>query len=348
MTTEKKFRFQNSRALLTYKTHLVKEDYIKWFEEKVNQTPKFIRLCHEFGENKGTEEAYEHTHVVFKLQSTFQTTNERFFDYNNLHPNIKFLSTEKAFGDAKKYIAKEDPANVDLLTPDVSIAEKVWKKDNIQDALKMCTTASEAMGIIALFNAKKNTVEIEDEDLPKQDWQKEFLTERKEKPNAQQKRQITWYCDKAGNTGKTQLARYLMITESEKWLICKDMGTSRDSSTVITNALASGWTGHGIILDLPRQAQNHNRMYQYIEEIKDGFITSQKYNGKTSVFNKPHFIVFANWMPKCWNLSRDRWDIRLMKKNKKGVVSIEKYTPSEEELTPPNENNNLLFDIDSE
>jgi len=331
---ESKFRFQNSMAMLTYKTHLDKSKYVEWFTNKIAK-PLFIRLAHETGSAEDEEDKYDHTHVIFKLKTAFQTRDQRFFDYESIHPHIKVYKYNKALEDAKKYIAKEDPENSDLLIDDgPNVAEKIWDQKTLQDAVKLCKSASEAMGIIAIYNLKKSAVVIDEEDLPKQKWQKDFIQERKLPPTAAQRRQVTWYVDEIGNTGKTNLARYLLVTEPNSWFIAKDMGTSRDCATIVQNALATGWNGHGIILDLPRTAMNHDRMYAYIEEIKDGLVTSQKYSGKTSVFNKPHLIIFANWKPKCYNLSVDRWDIRYIKRDNKGECYVETYKLTKSDMNP--------------
>lgn len=315
------FRFQNTKALLTYKTHLNKENYIKWFTELVKDEPKFIRLAHEFGSHEEEQEKYEHTHVVFKLSKKFESANARIFDYEDIHPHIKLLKNEKAFNDAIQYITKEDDANKDLIVEkefNHCITEGVWNEPSIHDALlKYVKKPGDVLGILALFNIKKKTIEIDDEDIPELTWQREIMKEFEGRAVGGRRRKVTWIYDKVGNAGKTKLARYLMLTEPNKWFMCKDLGTSRDGATVITNALDSGWTGHGMILDLPRQAENHSRMYSYIEEIKDGVVTAQKYQGSTRVFNIPHLIVFSNWMPMLNKLSRDRWDIRELKKDKK-------------------------------
>jgi len=141
---------------------------------------------------------------------------------------------------------------------------------------------------------------------PDMPWQKTFLEMINEKPDY---RTIFWICDKVGNSGKTALSKYLYLKERGKWLICKDLGTSRDSATIIKNELENGWLSHGIIIDLPRSAEKQTRMYNYIEEVKDGFITSQKYQGGTCIFNSPHVVIMANWMPDTKCLSLDRWKI---------------------------------------
>ena len=308
-----KFRFQATRALLTYRTHIDKEAFIAWFTSSVKKNVIFIRLAHENGKDDPNT-PYEHTHVVFELDSIFQTTNQRFFDYEEIHPHISIIKNKKSFDKAKSYIGKEDPDNADLDTRGPSnIVDRVANYDNLKDAINAnfgskglqlrFTEISGFERIWKLANSK-----VTDLVVPSKTWQVNLMDETKDP--IQNHRKIIWYYDPVGNTGKTELARYLIASDPVKWFCCKDMGTSYHAATIIAGAIDGGWNGHGMILDLPRQAENHERMYTYLEEVKDGFITSQKYAGRTMVFNRPYVIVFANWLPKVRCMSLDRWDIR--------------------------------------
>lgn len=143
---------------------------------------------------------------------------------------------------------------------------------------------------------------------PDQPWQLELVREIEGEPLY---RKIIWIYDEIGNRGKTALGKWLFVTQPNKWYYAKDCGTTRDASTIIQNALSSGWTAWGIVIDLPRSAENHIRMYTYLEEFADGIVTTQKYSGKTIAFDSPWVVVFANWPPTLnKTLSLDRWDIR--------------------------------------
>lgn len=332
-TTSKSFRMKNCKFLLTYKTHLNKEEYIKFFYQKFctlwklfdnELEPKpfeFIRLAHESGSDEKTP--YNHTHVVILLNRQFETTNPRWFDYNDIHPHIACINKASEIHFVKRYIAKEDPDNADLKNASLKNAKKekkenrvkeIWSYDTVQDALVECAgdNISNALGVIKIFEMKPNVTVLGAHEYPNQKWQTDLIEETKAKCTPREERKIIWYYDEVGNTGKSTLTRYLHITEPKKWYTTEDMGSSRDAATVIKNAVTTGWIGHGMIIDLPRQARNKEKLYVSLESIKNGKITSQKYNGCTITFQKPHLIVFANWLPKTNLLSRDRWDIRRM------------------------------------
>jgi len=46
-----------------------------------------------------------------------------------------------------------------------------------------------------------------------------------------------------------------------------------------------------------------------MEELKDGVLFSGKYESKTKIYDIPHVIVFANFLPKENALSKDRLKI---------------------------------------
>ena len=125
----KNTKFANRRALLTYKTHLDKDAWIEWITTKTKGTPDFVRLAHETGDKTNP---YDHTHCVVDFGKVLQTINMSYFDYENIHPHIRVLKNAKALKDAKTYIAKEDPANKDLLVETTPIAEVIWSKDSFK------------------------------------------------------------------------------------------------------------------------------------------------------------------------------------------------------------------------
>lgn len=145
-------------------------------------------------------------------------------------------------------------------------------------------------------------------------WQKQFITNFQYKVLKKNSRNINWFYDPIGKTGKTVLARNLLVSFGNKWTILKNTGSIRDCASIIGNALDSGWSQHGIILDLPRMAENSEGLYTCLESMVDGCFTITKYAGKTIVFNIPHIIVFANFLPILKYMSTDRWKIKKLSK----------------------------------
>lgn len=343
--TKTQFRLQSQRMLLTYKTHLDKSEYISWAEEKFKtQGLNFIRLAHETGDE---ECPYEHTHIIIDLNKRCNLRDPRCLDYNNIHPHVKTLPNVKALNDAKGYIAKEDPDNKDLLDMITPIYTKVKECKSIHEALeKYCDTVGDAIGIEKLFNigfdGDYRRRSRKDLQITLRPWQEELDNLLNMEPDD---RTIIWIYDTKGGTGKTYYAKYKCDIEKSKYRIFTDLGTSKDSSTIVENELKSGWDSWGMFINLSRQAEHHTRMYSYIENIKDGSVTTQKYSGKTLRFDPPHVVILANWPPITNQLSMDRWliykivDNKLVKDNPWIHISLNANSLTTDEIDFEDTNN---------
>lgn len=317
---ESNFILQNQKVFLTYKTHIDKKEFVKFISKLIKKNPKFIRIAHENGRNDPIT-PYEHSHALIDFGKRFQSKKTNILDFNGIHPNIKKVIGSACWYNCKNYLSKEDPECIDLKSVDTetvlnNLGSCKNEREAILGALKNEKTVnwSHINGIKTAYEIMKDRGETHYEE-PSFEWQIDLVEELKGKPN---NRKIIWYVDKIGRSGKSQLARYLQITEENKYLCTKDLGTERDAATVITGAINKGWTGHGLILDLPRSAEkDKKRIYAYIESIKDGHVTATKYEGGNTFFDIPHLVVFSNWEPNVMMLSLDRWDIRYIEEDKK-------------------------------
>jgi len=145
------------------------------------------------------------------------------------------------------------------------------------------------------------------------DWQKEITALLLEAPD---ERTIYWYFEPEGCTGKTTFGKW-MYTHPE------DVG----GNVLILSGKADNMK-HGIInykeefKCLPRTVimnvpRTNLRFLSYtgIEEVKDMFFHSGKYEGGHVCGPEPHLIVFANEPPEAGRVSIDRWKIREIKDN---------------------------------
>lgn len=118
-------------------------------------------------------------------------------------------------------------------------------------------------------------------------------------------RKIYWFYEEKGNTGKSALVKYLVIKYN--CLFCQG-GKESDIMNLVFNTDMD--KSNCVIFDLPR-AHKGNISYASIENIKNGLICNTKYETGFKVFNAPHIIIFANYLPaKPEELSADRWDIK--------------------------------------
>ncbi len=126
-------------------------------------------------------------------------------------------------------------------------------------------------------------------------WQAELTTVV---TGAVHPRQVLWYWDPIGNTGKTTMARYFV----------------RNHKAFYTNGgkhadIACAYNEEKIVIfDFTRDSKERVP-YSIIEAIKNGMLFSGKYNSTTKYFDIPHVVCFANFPPERDKLSADRWDI---------------------------------------
>lgn len=135
-------------------------------------------------------------------------------------------------------------------------------------------------------------------------WQQAVLSIVETEPNS---RDVTWYWEGTGNAGKSFLARYLVL----KYNAVVATGKTCDIMNQMKMWLDENPEELGpkvVLIDVPRCSGNTVN-YHAIENLKNGFMYSGKYEGGICVFAPPHVIVFANNAPVEWNLSADRWKV---------------------------------------
>lgn len=346
--SEKKFKLQQSRFLLTYKTHINKENLKNFFqklcEEKSGKDKpeiKFYRAAHEYGTNNKIEkEPYAHTHVVLEFTKNFVSTNQRIFDYEEIHPHIKYCAknAQTKFTAFKRYIAKEDPENEDLLKETASLVDKVFACENIIDAVKIAQKPSDINGIISLYQLKpiekpnpKFYNELGGSIYNFHTWQKHVYNEMINM--TKNSRSITWIYDSTGKSGKSLFANELEM-KGIAYRVEGNGGGFKDCAFMLIQAYKTReWDGKNIIFDFPRSVdlKQTTSLYPLMEMICNQSITSSKYKSeKTFVNQKTQVYVFSNYEPQFKNeygltLSLDRWNCHCIKSKGEDKVFSKNY-----------------------
>lgn len=132
------------------------------------------------------------------------------------------------------------------------------------------------------------------------DWQNDIMNIVK---NYADDRTVHWYWDPVGCTGKSSLAKHLVMNRK----CCLLNGSSKDSFCALTHYTEDDDIDI-VVFDLSRSQENRVS-YTAIEGVKNGFFFSGKYESKHVIMNSPHVIVFANFAPDVNKLSLDRWNI---------------------------------------
>lgn len=298
---EKKFRLDNQRLLLTYSTHIDKQALLDFINKWKPVT--YYCIVHESG-GQGT---YPHTHAAIDFGKNVQSTKARILDYKGIHPNIKVLPGKKAFLDALRYLAKDDPEPFHNIDDDIKTTwvDRVLSCETILEALAKFKP-TECRGVEMVFGLKEPKTRKDPE--PTMPWYNQW----KEIVNNAQPREIVWTYDKYGKSGKSWITSYL-LGESKDTYCVTEFGRSTDFAHNIAIAIKEGWTCKLLIVDLPRTMEDRDSIYTCLENCINGVITTTKYSGRTiKMAEKPKIAVFANFLPKVERMSNDRWSLHAL------------------------------------
>lgn len=132
-------------------------------------------------------------------------------------------------------------------------------------------------------------------------WQTSLIPYAESEPND---REIVWVTGKEGGEGKTTFCKYL---HRKYGAICLSGKSADMKHGIIAYKEKNGYTPEFIVVNIPRSFNHEYLSYTGLEEIKDMFFYSGKYEGGMVDGNCPHLWVFANEKPDYDMLSCDRW-----------------------------------------
>jgi len=135
------------------------------------------------------------------------------------------------------------------------------------------------------------------------DWQKGVSDIISREPDD---RTLHWYWSATGNVGKTTFCKYL----TSRYGAIPLGGKGAD----VRNGIMSYVEKHGtcpelIVIPVPRSFDEKYLSYEGLENCKDMYFYSGKYEGGAVCGNPPHVFVFSNFYPDVEKMSDDRWVI---------------------------------------
>lgn len=131
---------------------------------------------------------------------------------------------------------------------------------------------------------------------PRPGWQTDLYTLLQSPADS---RQITWFVDKVGGSGKSTFAREWRIDGQSGFIVTG--GRHQDIYYAYQRQPV-------VFVDLARVAED-KVPYEVMENFKNGGFLSTKYESRWMKFKIPHVIVFSNFEPDESKLSADRWNI---------------------------------------
>lgn len=147
-------------------------------------------------------------------------------------------------------------------------------------------------------------------------WEIDILNIIKQEPDD---RTIYWYWSDAGNMGKTTFCKYLAC-HHDACCLCGKGADVRNGA--LTWKKDKGSYPELCVFPIPCSFNSDYLSYEAIENVKDAFFYSGKYEGGTVCDPCPHLFVFSNFPPETDKMKADRWVIRciddypeLMEKN---------------------------------
>jgi hypothetical protein len=175
-----------------------------------------------------------------------------------------------------------------------------WEKTKkIQASVDYC--AKEGDYCVRGYKISEKPYVIEIEKLYK--WQENIIEIIKTKPDD---RSIYWFHEYEGCAGKTTLQKYIYTKFNDVIVLG---GKSSDMlNGIVEYKKTNKRLPKIVLLNIPRCMKDYVS-YLGIEQVKDMFFYSGKYEGGMICGENPHVICFANEEPEESKLSADRWKI---------------------------------------
>ncbi len=232
----------------------------------------------------------------------------RFNQVKDLVGNTAHIEVAKRTFEAIEYCKKEDDYT-EHGEPPVQAAGKRTDLDDFKDDVKagmlsMKELREKHSEVMAKYTGwchqyvTDNTPPQEIELFPLHPWQQELYATLQRPADP---RKIIFVVDPQGNKGKSWFARYYLWLHPDDTQIIQP-GKRNDMAFVIET------TTRVLFMDAPRAKQGEFLQYDFLEQIKDGMVSSYKYTCVNKCFpHKVHVVVMMNQDPDMTKLSTDRY-----------------------------------------
>jgi Putative viral replication protein len=136
---------------------------------------------------------------------------------------------------------------------------------------------------------------------PLRDWQQALYDALKHEPDS---RSIFFIVDFAGNAGKSWFGHYYAFLHDDAQVLLP--GKKADMAYALNPLVRV------LFIDAPRSKQGDFIQYDFLEDVKNGFVFSPKYESRVKTLSRAHVVVFMNEQPDMNKLSKDRYIVRVV------------------------------------
>jgi len=130
-------------------------------------------------------------------------------------------------------------------------------------------------------------------------WQSALYDNLKHNPNP---RSIFFIVDPVGNAGKSWFGHYYCHLHDNAQVLLP--GKKADMSYILDPLIRV------LFIDAPRSKQGEFLQYDFLEDVKNGYVFCSKYESRIKQLGPTHVVVFMNEEPDMNKLSADRYVIR--------------------------------------
>ena len=284
-------------------TSVVKNKRDRYKKEK-EHIQKFT-ACNEFTD----EHEFVHTHSHAYIETKEKMLFSQFKKMMKTKFNVKCTDLKRPvnFREVVRYITKHDKHAVVCNIPSkytgtsyrASMYAKTHKRvdysDYIPSTIAPCERKVFEDGVkrdnelneFEIINERTN------EDL--RPWQEQVIAiVNTENTN----RAVFWVYDNRGGTGKSYLCQYLL--KSGNGILFADFNYRENSYLYNCESI--------VLFDLARSSTAPTDM-RFVEDLKNGYLVSTKFEVKKKIFVSPLVIIFSNELPRQEIPSKDRWKV---------------------------------------
>lgn len=136
---------------------------------------------------------------------------------------------------------------------------------------------------------------------PLRDWQATLNGDLNLEP---EDRKVIFLVDLEGNKGKSWFSHYYASLHDNVQILLP--GKKADMSYALDSTIRV------LFIDAPRSKQGEYLQYDFLEDVKNGFVFSSKYESRNKSLQKCHVVVNMNEHPDMSKLSNDRYDVRII------------------------------------